>query len=86
VKTTWYFERRVLRDRPYLRENWETWCGRILANPIREEVQPDGRWRFWGGVEELGGRILRVVTLEDRETVHNVFIDGRFTRRRRRGQ
>jgi hypothetical protein len=31
--------------------------------------------RFWAPVEELGGRFLRVVTLEDKLTIHNAFPD-----------
>ena len=34
--------------------------------------------RFWGRIEELEGRVLRVVTLEDRITVHNAFPDRGF--------
>jgi hypothetical protein len=41
-------------------------------------VQPDGRVRYWGYVEELGGRALRVVALEDGETVLNAFPDRNF--------
>jgi len=33
--------------------------------------------RYWVHVEELG-RYLRVVTLEDGETVHNAFPDREF--------
>jgi hypothetical protein len=31
--------------------------------------------RFWGEVEELDGRILRVIKLSDRRTIHNAFPD-----------
>ena len=31
--------------------------------------------RFWAAIEELDGRILRVVPLEDKTTVHNAFPD-----------
>jgi hypothetical protein len=41
-------------------------------------VQPDGRIRHWGYVPGLG-RWLRVVTLEDGETVHNAFLDRGFS-------
>lgn len=75
VKTTRYFEEQVLRKRPYLRREW---CEQVMANPLRREVQPDGRIRFWGIVEAAPDRILRVVTLEDGETVHNAFYDRRF--------
>jgi len=68
----------VLRKRPYLLREW---CARIVANPIRSEVQPDGRLRFGGEVPELGARrFVRVVTLPDGETVHNAFLDRGFAR------
>lgn len=75
MKTTRYFEEQVLRKRPYLRREW---CEVILAHPLRREVQPNGRVRYWGLVHDLGGRALRVVTLEDGETIHNAFPDRNF--------
>jgi hypothetical protein len=75
MKTTRYFEEQVLRKRPYIEREW---CSRVLADPLAREVQPDGRIRFWGIVPELGGRVLRVVTLEDGQTVHNAFPDRGF--------
>ena len=50
--------------------------------PEKKMIQPDGRIRFWGKVEELGDRYLRVVTLQDGVTIHNAFIDRGFTRER----
>jgi hypothetical protein len=73
MKTTRYFEEQVLRKRSYLRREW---CERVLANPVRREMQDDGRIRFWGIVPELGNRILRVVTLDDGQTVHNASPKG----------
>jgi len=75
MRTTRYFREQVLRKRPYIQLEW---CERILAQPIAKMVQADGRIRFWGVVPELGGRVLRVVTLADGETVHNVFPDRDF--------
>jgi hypothetical protein len=52
-----------------------------VAWPLRRLVQPDGRIRFWGGVidsRDGTSRILRVVTLEDGETIHNAFFDRDF--------
>lgn len=60
--------------RPYLRREW---CEAVVRNPVRKEVQADGRIRHWGFVEELG-RYLRVVTLGDGETIHNAMLDRRF--------
>ena len=74
-KYTSYFESEVLRKRPYLQKEW---CIQVLENPIRMEPQEDNRWRFWGRVQELEGRVLRVVTLEDKVTIHNAFLDRGF--------
>jgi len=78
LKTTRYFEEQVLRKRPYIQRGW---CEAVLAAPIRRSVQSDGRMRFWGRIvpaSEARPRYLRVVTLEDGETVHNVFFDRNF--------
>ena len=75
MKTTRYFGEQVLRKRPYIRQEW---CERIVASPLRREVQGDGRIRFWGTVPELEDRVLRVVTLDDGETIHNAFPDRGF--------
>jgi len=72
---TAYFENDVLRKRPYLTIEI---CRRVTKNPYRKEVQPDGRIRFWGRVEELERKYLRVVTLEDGMAIHNAFIDRGF--------
>lgn len=78
MKTTRYFEEQVLRKRPYIEREW---CETVLASPLRRDVQSDGRIRFWGEIVRSGetaSRILRVVTLEDGETVHNAFFDRDF--------
>ena len=46
--------------------------------PVKTEIQPDGRIRKWVYVEEEN-KYLRVVLLEDYETVHNAFFDRSFT-------
>jgi hypothetical protein len=74
MKTTRYFEEQVLRKRTYLKREW---CERALLEAEQREVQPDGRVRYWVFVPELG-KHLRVVTLEDGETVHNAFPDRGF--------
>ena len=74
-KFTPYFENEVLRKRPYLKKEL---CIRVVENPIKVEPQENNRFRFWGEIEELGGRVLRVVTLEDKITIHNAFLDRGF--------
>ena len=70
-----YFEREVLRKRPYLRKEW---CIQVVEKPIRCEPQEKNRYRFWAKIEDLEGRYLRVVTLEDKVTIHNAFPDRGF--------
>ena len=70
-----YFEAEVLRKRPYLKKSW---CIYVLENAIRVEPQENNRYRFWVAVPELEGRYLRVVTLEDKVTIHNAFPDRGF--------
>ncbi|HRO25695.1 MAG TPA: hypothetical protein PLR07_15515 [Promineifilum sp.] len=74
--TTAYFESvRSRPDRSYIRDEW---IQRVIENPIYEVIQEDGRIRRWAAIEELEGRFLRVVLLEDGHTVHNAFLDRRF--------
>ena len=72
-----YFENEVLRKRPYLKKDW---CIRVCENPLKAEPQEGNRFRFWGEVKEFGGRVLRVVTLQDKRTIHNAFPDRSFKR------
>jgi hypothetical protein len=48
-----------------------------LAQPIRTERQADGRIRHWAYIPRLQAYI-RIVTLADGQTVHNVFKDRDF--------
>jgi len=74
-KFTDYFENEVLQKRPYLQKEW---CIRVIKNPIRVEEQENNRFRFFGAIEEIDNRILRVITLEDKVTIHNAFPDRGF--------
>jgi len=74
-KFTEYFEQEVLRKRPYIKKEW---CIRVIENPVKVEMQENNRVRFWGYIQEMENRVLRVITLEDRETIHNAFFDRRF--------
>ena len=78
MKTTRYFDEQVRRKRPYIEL---AWCAQVVAAPLHSDKQADGRWRFWGEVippGEATPRYLRVVTLEDGETIHNAFFDRSF--------
>jgi hypothetical protein len=74
VKTTQYFREQVLRKRAYLKLEW---VEAVLRAPAHRAIQADRRVQFWGYIPALG-RWLRVITLEDGETVHNAFPDRNF--------
>jgi len=74
-KFTDYFEKEVLRKRPYLKKDW---CMYVIENAIRAEPQEHNRYRFWAAIPELENRYLRVITLEDKVTIHNAFPDRGF--------
>lgn len=77
MKFTKYFQEMRLRsDRAVIRLEW---IQQVLKNPVKEIIQKDGRIRRWAPIEEMEGRYLRVILLEDGETIHNAFFDRRFT-------
>jgi hypothetical protein len=76
MKVTKYFQfRRSLPDRGAIQDEW---IREVIRNPSRRITQDDGRIRLWGKVPEAGNKYLRVVLLEDGETVHNAFFDRKF--------
>ena len=76
MKVTEHFRRsRLEDDRKWIELAWIEY---VIANPVAEELQQDGRIRRWGTVPELNGRYLRVVLLPDGETVMTAFLDRRF--------
>jgi hypothetical protein len=76
MKTTQYF--RYTRQRPDRAAIRDEWIERVIQNPLREEIQSDGRIRRWARIPEMENRVLRVILLEDGETVHNAFFDRTF--------
>lgn len=76
MKVTKYFQfRRALADRETIQD---AWIQEVVRNPSRRITQEDGRMRLWGKVAQAGNKYLRVVLLEDGETVHNAFFDRKF--------
>jgi hypothetical protein len=73
--TRCFLEIRKRADRAVILDEW---LERAIANPLREQMQADGRIRRWVKIEEMEGRYLRVVLLPDGETVHNAFFNRRF--------
>ena len=77
VKVTSYF--RQVRTRPDRIRILDEWIEEAIARPDHEEVQTDGRIRRWLYIESES-KYLRVILLEDGETVHNSFFDRGFKR------
>lgn len=82
MKTTDYFETVAQITHPEVQREWYE---RVLTSPLKVLRQPNGRFSYWAVIPEYGSRVLRVITLEDGETVHNAFFDRNFFIRLRRG-
>lgn len=78
--TRWRFTGYFLttRERPDRAGIAMEWILRTAATPERQHVQADGRLRCWRRIPEADGRWLRVVLLEDGQTIHNAFFDRGF--------
>lgn len=76
MKTTLYFE--ATRSRPDRAAISDEWIIHVIQNPEHETKQMDGRIRKWARISESGNKYLRVILLEDGETVHNAFFDRGF--------
>ncbi len=75
MKTTQYFKyTRKRPDRAYIKDDWIEF---VINNPIKEVIQSDGRIKTWAKIKEAN-KYLRVILLEDGETVHNAFFDNSF--------
>ena len=76
MKFTQYFKHvRMRPDRKSIRMEW---IEMTVSHPDSEQLQSDGRIRRWKRIDEAEERYLRVILLEDGETVHNAFFDRRF--------
>jgi len=66
-----------VRQRPDRAVIKDEWILDAIMRPVETEVQSDGRIRKWKYVQDVG-KYLRVILLEDGETVHNAFFDRDF--------
>lgn len=69
METTEYYETVVRRNHPEIKDEW---VERVLDSPYHTEVQPNGRIRYYGYIDEAE-KWLRVI-LDDGK-VHNRFFD-----------
>jgi len=77
MKFTNYFL--YTRLRPERKEIKLEWIEQVYRFPEFEQIQGDGRRRKWGYIKEAD-KYLRIVILEDNETIHNAFFDRNFKR------
>jgi len=80
VKFTNYFLH--TRHRPDRKDIKKEWIEQVVRFPEHEHIQTDGRKRKWGYIKEVD-KYLRVVVLEDNETIHNAFFDRDFKNTKR---
>ena len=76
MRFTQYFL--AIREREDRKNIKLSWIKRVISRPVVEVIQADGRIRRWAKIPEAGDRYLRVILLEDGETVHNAFFDRSF--------
>jgi hypothetical protein len=75
MKTTRYFDYTWHRpDRAQIKKDWIKF---VIKNAERTEIQSDGRIKKWAKIAEAN-KYLRVILLEDGETVHNAFFDRSY--------
>ena len=83
MKATEYFLNFAAHKHPEVRQ---VWIESVLEQPLKVQQQDNGRISYWGNIPDFENRVLRVITLEDGETVHNAFFDRNFYRRQQRGE
>ena len=71
----YFHSTRLRQERESIKMEWIEY---VVSHPTKEFIQEDGRVRRWASIKEAEGRYLRVVLLEDGETIHNAFFDRSF--------
>jgi len=79
--TNYFLHTRERADRQEIKLEW---IEKTIKNPVYEQVQSDLRIRRWSFIEEKN-KYLRVVLLQDKETVHNAFFDRNFKKEKNEG-
>jgi len=75
MKFSDYFH--YMKKRPDRSKIKDAWIEFTIKNPVKTEMQSDGRIRKWAKIDSEG-KYLRVIILEDGQTVHNAFFDRNF--------
>lgn len=78
-QTEYFRHTRQRSDRAAITDEW---IDRAIFHPEHEEIQSDGRIRRWVRISEFANRALRVILLEDGQTVHIAFFDRDYEEKR----
>lgn len=71
LKFTAYFDGFASQKHPEVQREW---IQDVLLNPVKTASQPNGRIFYWGNIPDAENRVLRVIPLEDGETIHNALM------------
>jgi hypothetical protein len=74
MKFSDHFEFYTSKVRPYITKEI---CISIVQSPIKSEKQNNGRMRYWGWSEKYS-KYIRVIVLEDNETILTAHFDRNF--------
>jgi len=74
IKYTKHFIDDVFPKRPYLTDELLL---DIIEDPIKTEIQLDDKIRLWG-FSSVHNKYVRIILLEDGETIHTAFFDRNF--------
>ena len=72
--TDYYYFTKQRGDRSEIKQEW---IELAFVKPDFEEIQTDGRIRRWVFIKATR-KYLRIIILEDKETIHNAFFDRSF--------
>ncbi|MCB9203242.1 MAG: hypothetical protein H6604_09400 [Flavobacteriales bacterium] len=72
--TNYFLHTREREDRKNIKMEWIEFT---FYHPDYQLIQDDGRIRKWTLIKEIN-KYLRVVVLEDEQTIHNAFFDRSF--------
>ncbi|GAB4252790.1 MAG: hypothetical protein OHK005_20050 [Candidatus Methylacidiphilales bacterium] len=79
-QTAYFQHTRHRPDRIVIKDEW---IERVIDHPENQDIQSDGRIRKWARISDFENRALRVILLEDGQTVHNAFFDRSYEDKRK---
>jgi hypothetical protein len=72
--TNYFLQTRQRADRADIKPEWIEF---VFYHPDFEQLQEDGRIRRWAYINDAE-KYLRIIIIEDKETIHNAFFDRSY--------